>query len=176
MRVLHLLIGLVLFGLLAFGGIGTLYVAGDATARVQLLTCAGEMPPWQIAGLGALGLTVVFLYLLTGLPRRRPSYITYVNENGPVSVSIDAIRRHLDGIGNEFAAVVSMKTFLSAVRGTLGIKLSLGVKQGTQIPELCKLVQARVREALEEHLGQCELRGIAVEVTEIKSDRKRIED
>jgi len=70
---------------------------------------------------------------------------------------------------NEFAAVVWQKSHLRVVRGALDVGLVLGVRDGTQIPELCKLMQARVRELLEEHLGTCDLHGVSVEVNEIRS-------
>jgi uncharacterized alkaline shock family protein YloU len=52
------------------------------------------------------------------------------------------------------------------------VGLVRGVKEGTQIPELCKLMQARVRDLLEEHLGVCDLAGVAIEVNEIRARRK----
>jgi len=54
----------------------------------------------------------------------------------------------------------------------LVVGLVLGVKEGTRIPELCKLMQARVRELLQEHLGTCDLSGVSVEVNEIRGRKK----
>ena len=62
-----------------------------------------------------------------------------------------------------------MKTELDARRGALSVELALGVKENTRIPELCKLIQARVKEVLAEHLGTCDLSGISVEVDEIQT-------
>ena len=84
-------------------------------------------------------------------------------------VSTSAVQSYLNSLKSEFAAVVWMKTHLQVVRGALDVGLVLGVKDGTQIPELCKLIQARVRELLEEHLGTCDLSGVSVEVNEIRS-------
>ena len=65
-----------------------------------------------------------------------------------------------------------MKSGVRVERGALAVGLVLGVKDGTRIPELCKLMQARVREILEEHLGTCDLAGVAVEVNEIRARKK----
>ena len=86
-----------------------------------------------------------------------------------MSVSASAVQAYLNGLKGEFAAVVALKTQLQVVRGALEVGLVVGVKDGTQIPELCKLMQTRVRELLEEHLGTCDLGGVSVEVNEIRS-------
>ena len=89
-----------------------------------------------------------------------------------MSVSTEAVQDYLDALKNEFAAVVWQKSHLQVHRGALEVGLELGVKDGTRIPELCKLMQARVRELLEEHLGTCDLAGVSVEVNEIQSRKK----
>lgn len=181
MKVIHLLLGLILFGALALAGIGGICIAGG-------VSCMGEpcqellgsywlaLKPWQLSGLSVALLFFVFAYLLTGLPRRRKAFIDFQNENGIVSVSVDAIRSHLDSLKTEFAALTALKSVLQADRGALAVTLLVGVKQGTQIPELCKMLQARVREVLEEHLGTFELRGVSVEVSEIKAAKKSPEE
>jgi uncharacterized alkaline shock family protein YloU len=120
------------------------------------------------AGVG--GLVYLFAYLVTGLPcKRRGAFITFENENGTVSVKTEAVQDYLNRLKDEFAAIVWLKSHLRVVRGALAVGLVVGVKDGTQIPELCKLMQARVRELLEEHLGTCDLAGVSVEVNEIRS-------
>ena len=53
-------------------------------------------------------------------------------------------------------------------RGALDVGIVVGVKAGTQIPELCRMIQKRVGEVLAEHLGTCDLAGIGIEVNEIR--------
>jgi len=84
----------------------------------------------------------------------------------------EEVQEYLNSLKSEFAAVLALKSHLRVVRGALDVGLVLGVRDGTQIPELCKLMQARVRELLEEHLGTCDLAGVSVEVTEIRSRKK----
>ena len=122
---------------------------------------------------GVLVVLYPFAYLLTGLAgRRQKTFITFENDNGTVSVSTDAVQEYLNGLKGEFAAVIALKSHLRVVRGALDVGLVLGVRDGTQIPELCKLMQARVRELLEEHLGTCDFAGVSIEVAEIRSRKK----
>ena len=120
------------------------------------------------------GCGFLLMLLIGGALWVRGDFITFENANGTVSVSTGALQDYLNGLKNEFAAVAWIKSRLRAVRGALEVELALGVKDGTQIPELCKLMQTRVREVLEEHLGTCDLRGVSVEVNEIRSRKGNV--
>lgn len=169
MKAIHFLLGLVLFLSLAAAGLA-LIVSPRIPELIQVpLAWGAAQPDWVKVVAGAGGLVFLFVYLLTGFPWRRGSFITFENEHGTVSVNTEAVQQYLDNLKGEFAAVLWQKTRLRVVRGALDVGLVLGLKDGTQIPELCKLMQARVRELLEEHLGTCDLAGVAVEVSEIRS-------
>ncbi|HAL91487.1 MAG TPA: hypothetical protein DCM68_00470 [Verrucomicrobia bacterium] len=173
MKTIHFLLGLVLFLSIAAGGLA-LIVSPEYPEFIQTAIAWGSgLPDWAKAAAGVGVVLYVFAYLLTGMMwRRRKTFITFENENGTVSVGTDAVQEYLNGLKGEFAAVVWLKSHLRVVRGALEVGLVLGVKDGTQIPELCKLMQTRVRELLEEHLGTCDLRGVSVEVNEIRSRKK----
>ena len=170
MKVIHFLLGLALYASIVVVGLA-LVVSMQYQDFIQIAQGAVHgLPSWMsvVAGVGVL--VYLFVYLLTGLSwKKRGSFITFENANGTVSVSASAVQSYMNGLKSEFAAVVWMKTHLQVVRGALDVGLVLGVKDGTQIPELCKLIQARVRELLEEHLGTCDLSGVSVEVNEIRS-------
>ncbi len=173
MKAIHFLLGLVLYLAIAAAGLGLMVSTRQPEYLQPALDWARGIPLWGRAALGAGVVLYLFVFLLSGLTwRRKKSFITFENENGTVSVSADAVQEYLDGIKEEFAAVVQLKTGLRVVRGALEVGLVLGVKEGTRIPELCKLMQTRVREILEEHLGTCDLRGVGVEVNEIRSRKK----
>ncbi len=172
MKAIHFLLGLVLYLSIAAVGLA-LMVSTQYPEFIQIAQGAVHgLPGWMriVAGVGVL--VYVFAYLLTGLRWKKGSFITFENANGTVSVNTSAVQSYLDGLKGEFAAVVWLKSHLRVVRGALEVGLVLGVKDGTQIPELCKLMQARVRELLEEHLGTCDLAGVSVEVNEIRSRNK----
>ncbi|NLG35439.1 MAG: hypothetical protein GX548_08810 [Lentisphaerae bacterium] len=173
MKVIHFILGLILYLSIAAAGIGLMVSSQYPEYLHTALAWARGIPVWGRVALGAGGIVYLFLFLLTGLAwRRRRDFIAFENENGAISVDVAAVQNYLDGLKTEFAAVASLKTHLQVVRGALAVGLVLGVKEGTRIPELCKLMQARVREILEEHLGTCELRGVAVEVNEIRARKK----
>lgn len=172
MKVLHFLLGLVLFLSLAAGGLA-LIVSPEYPDFIQMAVAWGAgLPAWGKVATGVGAILFLFAYLLTGLRWRKPSFITFENESGTVSVSTEAIQEYLGKLKDEFAAVLWLKTHLEAKRGALAVGLVLGVKDGTRIPEMCKLMQGRVRELLEEHLGTCDLSGVSVEVNEIRRRRR----
>lgn len=174
MKVIHFLLGLVLYLALAAGALAVI-VSPQYPDFIQIAVAWGSnLPDWAKVALGVGGILYLFVYLVTGLRWVRGDFITFENANGTVSVSTGALQDYLNGLKNEFAAVAWIKSRLRAVRGALEVDLSLGVKDGTQIPELCKLMQTRVREVLEEHLGTCDLRGVSVEVNEIRSRKGNV--
>ncbi len=170
MKIIHFLLGLVLYAAIVAAGLA-LVVSMQYPDFIQMAQWAVRgLPAWMrvVAGVGVL--VYLFAYLLTGLSwKKKGAFITFENDNGTVSVSASAVQSYLNGLKGEFAAVVALKTQLQVVRGALEVGLVVGVKDGTQIPELCKLMQTRVRELLEEHLGTCDLGGVSVEVNEIRS-------
>lgn len=176
MKAIHFLLGLVLYLSIAAGGLA-LIVSPEYPDFIQMAVAWGaSLPAWlKVAG-GVGVLAYLFAFLLSGLRWKRGTFITFENANGTVSVSTAAVQEYLNTLKGEFAAVVWLKSHLRAVRGALEVGLVLGVKDGTQIPELCKLMQVRVRELLEEHLGTCDLSGVSVEVNEIRSRKKTAEE
>lgn len=173
MKVIHFLLGLGLFLSIAAGGLA-LIVSPEIPDFIQAAVAWGaDLPAWAKVAAGVGVLVYLFAYLLLGVMQgRRGTFITFENDNGTVSVRTTAVQDYLNGLKSEFAAVVWLQSGVRVERGALTVGLVLGVKDGTRIPELCKLMQARVREILEEHLGTCDLNGVSVEVNEIRS-RKR---
>ena len=174
MKVIHFLLGLVLYLALAAGALAVIVSPQYPDFIQSAVAWGSDLPDWAKVALGVGGILYLFVYLVTGLRWVRGDFITFENANGTVSVSTGALQDYLNGLKNEFAAVAWIKSRLRAVRGALEVELALGVKDGTQIPELCKLMQTRVREVLEEHLGTCDLRGVSVEVNEIRSRKGNV--
>ncbi len=174
MKAIHFLLGLALFLALASFGLA-LIVSPEYPDFLQAAVAWGSgLPAWAKVAAGVGVVLYLSAYLLTGFPWRRKTFIAFENENGTVSVAAEAVQEYLNSLKNEFAAVIWLKSKLRVARGALEVGLVLGVKDGTQIPEMCKLMQARVRELLEEHLGTCDLAGVSVEVNEIRSRKKPV--
>ena len=129
---------------------------------------------WRGIAAGSAALLFLALYALSGrLARsRRHQVITFENDDGRVTVDTEAVRSYLVGLKDEFAAANWIKPTVSVVQGALRITLDLSVKPGTQIPELCRLIQNRVKEIIQEHLGTCDLAGIEMNVPEIDGPRR----
>jgi len=171
MKIVHYVMGVLTWTGLVLGGIALLLCGADAdgTWTGRALGALGEAKPWHwlAAGIGVL-LWVGIWGLSWALGRKRREFITFENENGRVTVDTDAVKAYLGGLKDEFAAVVWMKSQVKVRRGALAVGLVAGVKGGTQIPETCRMLQARTKEVLAEHLGTCDLAGVAVEINEIR--------
>ncbi len=171
MKWLHNGIGAVTWTGLVLVGIAMLLcgIDADGSWAERGFGVLGEAKPWHwmAAGIGVL-LWVVLWGLSWALGRKRREFITFENENGRVTVDTDAVKAYLGGLKDEFAAVVWMKSQVKVRRGALAVGLVAGVKGGTQIPETCRMLQARTKEVLAEHLGTCDLAGVAVEINEIR--------
>lgn len=172
MKVLHVLTGLLLFALLIAlsGAVG--YLALSAETWRQALARAGSERLLALSG-GIVLFLLVLLFLLTGVPRRvSEQFVTFENENGSVSVSAQAIAGLIERVRDEFAAVIELKPAIRPVGGSIGVDLDVKVRGGTQIPELCRLLQERVRETIRENLGLADIRGVRIAVREIVVPRR----
>jgi hypothetical protein len=167
MRFLHGLIGFVLFVLLAATALWVGNAAFSAGAWEQAIEQLRPARFWALDG-AVVFLILIGLYLLTGRRRRqREQFISFDNEGGAVSISIQAVRDFLARLADEFAAVVSLDPVIRSTNGAIEIELNVRVRAGTQIPELCRLLQDRVRESVKENLGLSEIRGVKISVREI---------
>ncbi len=167
MKFIHGLMGFVLFVLLAALAV----FVGNAALSVDTWNPAvdrlRESRFWAMDG-AVVFLLLTVIYVLTGLRRReREQFISFDNEGGAVSISIQAVRDFLARLADEFAAVVSLDPVIRSAAGAIEIELNVRVRAGTQIPELCRLLQDRVRESVKDNLGLSEIRGVKISVREI---------
>lgn len=177
MKILHVILAVVLFAGLAAAA-AALLALGIWGVPPQLENfCPRDIlaANWRGIVAGSAAIAFLLLYALTGLLARRANrrqVITFENEDGRVTVDTEAVRSYLGGLQAEFADTNWIKPAIDVRQGALAIRLDLGVKPGTQIPELCRLIQERVKEILREHLGTCDLAGIAMNVREINGARR----
>ena len=114
---------------------------------------------------GALVMLVVVYWLAAAPNRREDKAISYESEGGKVSVSVKAINALLSRLGEEFAAVVSMRANVNP--SDKSVRLDLAVKNGSKVHELSQALQERVRESMQNSLGIAEMGQIRVFVREI---------
>ncbi|MBP7831202.1 MAG: hypothetical protein KA248_14940 [Kiritimatiellae bacterium] len=168
MKSLRVLSGLLLFLAIAVLAGAALFAARAAEPWSQGLDfLRGER--WPALGAAAAVLFALALYVLSGIRPRRYSepFITFENESGAVSVSTRAIGEVVSRVGDEFAAVLGLDSAVRPAGGSIEVTLDVKVRGGTQIPELCRMLQDRVRDIIRENLGLTEIRGVRVTVREI---------
>jgi hypothetical protein len=165
----HVLTGLALLALNLAAALFLIYVPFAQNNRWdQLLKTLGHQP-WLAAGAGIILFALALLYLLTASHRQREGeqYLSFENEGGTVSISLRAVRDYLGKLSHEFAAISSLQPLLSARGGGLTVELDLKVRAGAQIPELCRMLQDRVRESIQNNFGISDVKAIKINVREI---------
>lgn len=183
MRFLHAVFGLLLYILVVAASAFVIVAAIDSGIWKGALGLLEGWPRYLVLSGAVTALLVVTLFALTGLPpRKKEEFIAFENEGGTVRITIKAVRDFLVRVGDEFAAVLSLNPHISAPSGSIHIELDVRVKAGTQIPELCRMIQDRVRETVRETLGVQDVRGIRINVREIvatpaaKPEKKKAEE
>ncbi len=170
-RFIHILVGLLLLLVLIGQGAGLVHMAYNPECWAACIDTLRDERGWgALAGIVILALVAV--YLLTAI-RRRPGaddYLSFRNNGATVSILLRAVNEFIAKIGNEFAAIVSMKPTVRPRGASIDVDLELRVKAGTQIPELCQLLETRVRDSVRENLGLSDIKRIRVNVRDIVGD------
>ncbi|MDD2237033.1 MAG: alkaline shock response membrane anchor protein AmaP [Kiritimatiellae bacterium] len=113
-------------------------------------------------------LLLVVLYLLTSTRSTRPAKtISFNGPNGPVTISMKAVRDFIQRAGDEFSEVISLQPNLDYKGGSLHVELDVRVVAGTHIPELCQMLQERVADSIHEQLGLKEVKNVRINVREL---------
>jgi len=170
-RFIHALIGLVLFLSLAVAAAAMIYLPWFQPKLWLRGLRLMESRPWLASVLGAIGFVLIIVFLLSGVRRREPgdAYLSFESGGGDVRISVRAVRDFIAKMSDEFAAILSLHPRLQARGDALFIELEIKVRSGTQIPELCRMLQERIRETMKDHFGLTDIRDIKVNVKEIVS-------
>ena len=172
MTILQRLVRLLVLAVLVLGGILAFMLAFSAEkwdGLVNLLMTAAPMEFWM--GLGLVSLAVLFAG--TGIRRKqRERFLSFENENGRVSISTIAIGDHVAKLSAEFPAIVRMHPRVVPARNTIDIIVDLKVRAGSQVHEVCELLQQRIRESMTSDLGISQVRRVEVNVKEIVSEHR----
>ncbi len=164
---LRFLSGAVLFAALILGGAWLVHAAWYEDVWRASLNWIVKHRLWTLSALAA-GWWVVVIYALTGRRReRRAAVICMTTDTGTVSVSTRALEDYLLRLRNEFAALLELQPAVNACGADVKVELDVKIRAGTQIPELCRMLQDRVRQQLHGELGLGEPRDVRVNVREI---------
>ena len=178
-RFIHCATGLVLLLILIGQGAAMVSIAHQPECWSHCIDFLHAERGWVFLA-GIVLLALVTVYLITGV-RRRPAgeeYLAFNNNGATVSILLRAVNEFIGKIADEFAAIVSMKPVVRTRRRgrSLDIDLALRVKAGTQLPELCQMLQDRVRESLQTNLGLTDIKSIRVQVKDIVGDAPPTDD
>ncbi|MBN1675406.1 MAG: hypothetical protein JXR37_30475 [Kiritimatiellae bacterium] len=175
MRFLHALFGVVLFGVLLMTAVIVMYEAilGTHDLSQQVLGALGASTLWGfLAGLGLF--LLVFFYLLTGVRRRRGDpYVAFKNENGTISVRVQAIHTVILELKEEFPDILNLRPAVVQGNGFIDVSITLRIRGGEHVTETCKLLKQRVRESLMDNLGIAEVRHVDVDIRDLVPGRQR---
>jgi hypothetical protein len=167
-RLVHGLLGLLLLLVVLGHGVALIHMAYSPACWAGCLETLQTERGWGLlAGLALVGLLVA--YLVTGVRPRSggDQYLSFTRNGATVSILLRAVTDYIARIGDEFAAIVAMKPRVRPRGRTMEVDLELRLKAGTQIPELCQMLQERVRERLAQDLGLTDIKRIRVQVKEI---------
>lgn len=167
---MHRLARFVLLVLVLFLSLGLMGAASSAE-RWQAVIMWGEGMRWPALMWGGVLFLLAWLFALSGLsPRKKTSFLTFETENGPLSISTQAICEYLAKLNQEFPSIIRMTTAVIPVRRSIDIAVDIRIKAGPQLHEVCEALQRRVRESMANGLGIQDVRKIRVAVREISTE------
>jgi hypothetical protein len=124
----------------------------------------------RLSGFG-FGISFFLLVMAWGLAAvsagRQPSALTLATEGGEIRVSLRAVSDFVSRLGAEFKEVVSLRPVITTPRGHLRIDIGARLRSGAQVPDLCRRIQDRVREAVQANLGVEKIDRVRVFVRDI---------
>ena len=113
------------------------------------------------------------LIMLTGRKKRKKERIlSFKNDDGVIRISSAAISDYISKLATEFPSVVKMQPDVEPRGNMVDIIITLRVKAGPQIHEICEVMQRRVRETMVNGLGISDVRNVIVHVNEISPEHK----
>ena len=173
----HRLIGGVLQLLLIAQATALLHIAYRPAAWSSFFELSFTGRIWSLlAGMSLVAL--VTLYLVTAIQQRtsKADSLTFKQNGVSVSIRTKAAIDFISRIGDEFAAITILTPSIYPKRGGVAIDLIVQLKAGTQIPELCQLLEERVRESAEKNLGLSDIKQIRIEVKDLVGEPPPADD
>lgn len=170
-RAIHGMIGIVLMLFILGQAMALLHMAlrPDAWSTFFELAFTGRL--WSALA-GAVLIVLLGVYFMTAFGGEADSedYLTFKQDGNPISIRARAVTDYISRLSDEFAAIHTVEPSIRSRAGGVVIELALEVRAGTQIPELCQLLEQRVREGVREHLGLGEIRQIRIRIKDITGD------
>lgn len=113
------------------------------------------------------------LIILTGTKKKnRERILSFKNDDGIIQISTVAISDYISKLASEFPSIVKMLPEVAPHGNMVDIIVTLRVKAGPQIHEICEVMQRRIRETMVNGLGISDVRRVIVHVKEISPEHK----
>ena len=113
------------------------------------------------------------LIMLTGTKKKNKERIlSFKNDDGVIQISTVAISDYISKLITEFPSVIKMQPEVAPHGNMVDVVVTLRVKAGPQIHEICEVMQRRVRETMVNGLGISDVRRVIVNVKEISPEHK----
>jgi uncharacterized alkaline shock family protein YloU len=173
MKVLRRVVRLLVLVVLLAVGLGLLVMALSPSRWQELQALDGGREIWIWLGGGLLVTSVLFI-LSEYRTRRRERFLSFDNEGGAVTISTEAMADYITKLSTEFPSVVRMRPIVRPTRRGVDLLVHVKVKAGSQVHEMCELLQQRVRERVVEGLGITDVRKVEVNVRDIVSEHRPV--
>ncbi len=171
MNILHRLVRLIVLVVLLVAGMFIISVALIPNLRSAVM-CVMETDPIYVVYAGLAVVVLGLLFAVTGTQRKQKGkFLSFQNDSGTVSISTDAIADYIMKLMDEFPSVTRMRPVVLPERHAIDIAVSIRIKAGPQISEICELLQQRIRESLTNGLGISAVGRVAVSVTDIVAEK-----
>ena len=113
------------------------------------------------------------LIMLTGSRKKNKERIlSFKNDDGIIQISTVAISDYISKLITEFPSIIKMQPQVVPHGNMVDIVVTLRVKAGPQIHEICEVMQRRVRETMVNGVGISDVRRVIVSVKEISPEHK----
>ena len=172
MRTLNRVLTLLVVAVLTGGGAGVLLLSFSASNwRLLGYMLFASRLAGGCAGVAALCAGLLLLLSDGGL-RRRDRFLSFSNDQGAVNISTEAISEYIGKLAPEFPSIVKMEPRVEPLFRRLDIVVDVRIKSGSQLHEICEVLQKRVRENMESGLGIRNVRKVVVRVRQISTEHK----
>ena len=171
-KLLHGLFGLCRSLVLVTAGAGVLAsaLAGPrchgAPCWIWLLDTLRPYP--DIAMVIAAGILVLeVFYLLTRPSRHAEDVIDFKGRGGAITIRLQSVADHLMWIADEYDDILSLEPALMRRKKSVDVELTIRVRDGANVPDLCRSLQDRVRQTIAGHVGPFKVREVRIKVDEL---------
>lgn len=121
--------------------------------------------------LGCILMIIVLIYWFTVVAlRQKQLFISFENEYGNISISVDAISNFIRSLSKDFNEILDMKSDIYVTTdGKIVVNVWLEILAGCKLQSLSSSLQERIKNVLKDSLGITDIEKISITVKEIVS-------